>query len=59
MNRDLNNLASKKLVTTGAAIITIATLAKDAPDKLPYCIIIAVIAVIYKICQAILDWKGK
>ncbi len=53
----LTNLLSKKLITVETAIAALIYLAMDAPDKLPYCYLIAGIAVIYKICQTALDWK--
>ena len=59
MDKDINNLLSKKLLATETTIFAVVYLAKDVPDKLPYCILIVVIAVIYKICQVVLDWKGK
>jgi len=55
MSRDITNLVSKKLVTTETAIGALIYLGHDADNKLPYCCLIVVIAVVYKICQTWLD----
>lgn len=58
-NRSITNLFSKKLITTESTIAAILFLAKDAPNKLPYCMLIVGIVVVYKICQTILDKKRE
>jgi len=52
-----NNGVSKKLCMTAAGILAITQLAGDAPDKLPYAIIVGGICIVYKIVQGFLDWK--
>ncbi len=58
MSRDWTNLLSKKLITTETEIGALIYLGQDADNKLPYCCLIVVIAVVYKICQTVLDKKN-
>ncbi len=52
------NGVSKKLCLTGASIAAIASLSTDAPDRLPYAIIIGVLCIVYKVVQGYIDLKN-
>lgn len=52
------NGVSKKLCMTAVSIAAITQLAGDAPNKLPYAIIIGCICGVYKLVQGFLDWKS-
>ena len=51
------NGVSKKLCITALSIGMIMSMSEGTDDKLPYAIVIGVICVIYKLVQAILDYK--
>ena len=51
------NGVSKKLCMTAVSIVAISQLAAEAPDKLPYAVIIGVICIFYKVVQGFLDWR--
>ncbi len=53
------NGVSKKLCCTAAGIVAVVQLADGAADKWPYAIVIGVMCIVYKIVQAIADWKDK
>lgn len=53
----MTNGVSKKLCITAISIGAIVSMSNDAPDKLPYAIVIGAVCVIYKVVQGWLDWK--
>jgi hypothetical protein len=55
----MDNGVSKKVCITAASILAITQLAQDAPDKIPYAIVVGVICVVYKLVQGWIDYKKK
>ena len=55
----MNNGVSKKLCLTIIAIQAIIQMSNGSEDKIYYALIIAGLVVVYKVVQALIDWKTK
>ena len=57
--QEMNNGVSKKVCVISSCISGVLGLAANAPDKLPYAIIVGIMFVAFLVSQVFLDWSNN